>query len=162
MSLRDLMLNRRVALAGLLALAGCGFTPVYGPGGVGNALFGQIETRAPQTAEDFAFDRRITERLGTVTTPRFALNYDLRIASVGQAITADEVTTRYALNGTAAFALRDPAGATVAQGEVSSFTSYSATGTPVATTAAERDARERLARMLADQVVTQLLASAAR
>ena len=49
-------------------------------------------------------------------------------------------------------------GRTVARGQVSSFTSYSTTGTTIATLAAEQDAHKRLARLLADQVVTRLLA----
>lgn len=149
-----------MVLAGALALTACGFTPVYGPQGTGHTLFGQIATRTPQTADEFAFDRRLTERLGTVTNSRYQLTYTLRTASVGQAITPEEVTTRYSLNGTAVFTLTDSTGQTVTDGQVSSFTSYSATGTPVATVAAERDARNRLARMLADQVVTRLLATA--
>ena len=47
----------------------------------------------------------------------------------------------------------------VAQGEVSSFSSYSTEGTVIATNAAHADARGRLAVMLADQVVTRLLAT---
>lgn len=151
---------RRAVLAAALAVAACGFTPVYGPQGAGQAIFGQIATREPRSADDFAFDRRLTERLGTLTQTAYQLDYTLRIASVGQAITPDEVTTRYSLNGTAAFTLTDTSGSVVTRGQVSSFTSYSATGTPVATVAAERDARNRLARMLADQVVTRLMAAA--
>ncbi len=79
---------------------------------------------------------------------------------VPQAITPDQDTTRYSLNGTASYTLTDATTrATVAQGQVSSFTSYSAVGTIIATTAAERDARQRLGTMLADQVVTRLLAA---
>ena len=73
----------------------------------------------------------------------------------------DRITTRYSLNGSADFTLTDATtGATVTKGQVSTFTSYSTTGTTVATLTAEYDARQRLARMLADQVVTRLLAAA--
>ncbi|MFD2440590.1 LPS assembly lipoprotein LptE [Paracoccus kondratievae] len=69
------------------------------------------------------------------------------------------MTTRYALNGTADFVLTEASSAReVTRGQVSSFTSYSTTGTTIATMAAEQDAHDRLARMLADQVVTRLLA----
>ena len=71
------------------------------------------------------------------------------------------MTTRYSLSGTADFALKDQAGRVLAQGRVSSFTSYSTTGTTIATLSAEGDARQRLATMLADQVVTRLLAASA-
>ena len=151
--------SRRAILASALALAACGFSPVYGPGGVGGKLFGQIRTADPSTPDEFIFAGRIAERLGPDQSARFALAYKLRIAVVSQAITKDEVTTRYSLNGTADFVLSDAAsGAQITRGQVSSFTSYSTTGTTIATMAAEQDAHDRLARMLADQVVTRLLA----
>ena len=150
--------RRSVLLAGL-ALAACGFAPVYGPGGAGGKLFGQVRSADPKTPDDFSFAGRIAERLGPDSNPRFELGYRLRIAVVPQAITPDEITTRYALNGSADFVLTESAsGKVVARGQVSSFTSYSTTGTTIATMAAEQDAHERLARMLADQVVTRLLA----
>ena len=90
----------------------------------------------------------------------YDLDYRISAGVVAQAITPDEVTTRYSLNGTADFALTGPGGAMITQGRVSSFTSYSTTGTTISTLAAEGDARERLALMLADQVVTRLLAAA--
>ena len=154
------MWSRRAALAVALLAAGCGFTPVYGPGGAGTRLQGQVRVADPQTADDYAFLRRLTERLGPAETGRYDLAYTLRVAVLPQAITPDEVTTRFSLNGTATYRLTDSAtGATVAQGEVSNFTSHSTVGTVIATNAAEQDARNRLAVMLADQVVTRLLAT---
>ena len=154
------MWSRRAALAVALLAAGCGFTPVYGPGGAGTRLHGQVRVADPKTADDYAFLRRMTERLGPAETGRYDLAYTLRVAVLPQAITPDEVTTRFSLNGTATYRLTDSAtGATVAQGEVSNFTSHSTVGTVIATNAAEQDARNRLAVMLADQVVTRLLAT---
>lgn len=154
------MWSRRAALAVALLAAGCGFTPVYGPGGAGTRLHGQVRVADPQTADDYSFLRRMTERLGPAETGRYDLAYTLRVAVLPQAITPDEVTTRFSLNGTATYRLTDSAtGATVAQGEVSNFTSHSTVGTVIATNAAEQDARNRLALMLADQVVTRLLAT---
>ncbi len=152
-------LPRRVLLAGILALSACGLTPVYGPGGKANQLYGQIRPADPTTLDAFAFNRRLAERLGP-EGDRYDLDYALRIAVVAQAITPDEVTTRYSLNGTADFTLKTRDGASVTSGRVSNFTSYSTTGTTIATLSAEADARQRLARMLADQVVTRLLAAA--
>ncbi|KGJ05664.1 LPS-assembly lipoprotein [Paracoccus halophilus] len=151
--------SRRSLFALLPALAACGFSPVYGPGGTGSRLFGQIRADDPSTPDEYAFAGRLMERLGPDRDARFALAYQLRIAVVPQAITPDEVTTRYSLNGTAGFVLtRAETREVVTRGQVSSFTSYSTTGTTIATMSAEQDAHERLARMLADQVVTRLLA----
>lgn len=157
---RPARLPRRALMAALaLTLAGCTLTPVYSPGGAGTKLFGQIRPSDPKTVDDFNFNRRLAERLGP-EGDAYRLDYTLRVAVVAQAITPEEITTRYSLNGTADFTLRDSGGGAVTQGRVSSFTSYSTTGTTVATLSAEADARERLARMLADQVVTRLLAAA--
>lgn len=155
-------LSRRALLLGVMAVAACGLQPVYGPGGTGTRLQGQVRPRDPKTYEDFAFNRRLAERLGPDGDATLDLDYQISIGVVAQAITPDEVTTRYSLNGTADFLLRDRAGGVVTQGRVSSFTSYSTTGTTIATLSAEGDARQRLASMLADQVVTRLLMAPVR
>lgn len=150
--------GRRAALLGLLALSACGLTPIYGTSGPGRRLFGKVRPRDPQTYQDFAFNRRLGERLGGEGA-EFDLDYRISVGVVPQAITRDEVTNRYSLNGTADFALADRAGRVLVRGRVSNFTSYSTTGTTIATLSAEGDARTRLAEMLADQVVTRLLAA---
>ena len=154
-------LPRRTLLAGaMLALAGCALTPVHAPGGAATALFGQVRPTDPRTPEDFAFNRRLAERLGP-EGGRYTLAYSLRIAAVSQAENPEEVTTRHTLNGTADYTLTDPAGQIVAQGQTSNFTGFSTTGTTVAALAADADARMRLAVILADQVVTRLIAAVA-
>ena len=151
--------SRRGTLLGTLALAACGFAQVYGPGGSGGKLFGKVRTADPRTPDDFTFAGRIAEQFGPDRQPLYELAWQLRIAVVPQAITPEEVTTRYSLNGSAEYVLSEIAtGRKLGRGQVSSFTSYSTTGTTIATMTAERDAHERLARMLADQVVTRLLA----
>ena len=44
--------RRAILLSGALALAACGFTPVYGPGGTGGKLFGQIRADDPNTPDE--------------------------------------------------------------------------------------------------------------
>lgn len=153
-------LSRRAFILSALAVAACGFTPVYGPGGVGQKLFGKVRAADPRNPDEYFFSGFIEQRIGRPTAPVYDLAYNVRVAVVPQAITSDEVTTRYALNGTASFTLTEIATSrVVTRGQVSSFTSYSATGTSIATMTAEQDAHERLAEMLADQVVTRLLAT---
>ena len=50
-------------------------------------------------------------------------------------------------------------GRQITSGTVEAFTSYAATGSTVATQAAEDDARARLAVLLADMIVTRMLAA---
>ena len=49
-------------LAGALVLAACGFSPVYGPGGTGGKLFGQIRAADPSTPDEYTFAGRIAEQ----------------------------------------------------------------------------------------------------
>ncbi|WP_406871046.1 LPS assembly lipoprotein LptE [Thioclava sp. 'Guangxiensis'] len=156
--------NRRTFLLGALAapaLAACGFTPAYGPKGGGAKLLSGVEVDAPQTTDDFAYVRRISERLNPATSPRYRLSYTITTDVMDQAISRDDVTNRYSLNGTATYRLYNTASnAVLLTGRVASFTSWSATGTIVATQTAERDAHKRLMTILADQTVTRLLAQA--
>ena len=151
--------NRRSVLAGALALGGCGFVPVYGTNGTANALNGAIRFQTPLTVAGSRLRSQLEDRLGATTAPQFTLTVTLDIQRDSVAITEDGDITRFTLPGIAIFALRSDAGDTVAQGTVSSFTSYSATGTTVATQVAEEDAEARLAVILADRIVTRLLAT---
>ena len=86
-------------------------------------------------------------------------------------ITPDQDITRYRIRGELTWALRDIAGDTVVtDGMVRNFTGYSApvfdntrgsiAGNTVSVITAERDARERLMTILADQLVSRLIATA--
>ena len=63
--------------------------------------------------------------------------------------------------GSSDYSLRAADGTTITSGSVSGFTGYSTTGTTVATEAAEADAEERLAVLLADQIMARLMAALA-
>ncbi|MDP2063930.1 MAG: LPS assembly lipoprotein LptE [Phaeovulum sp.] len=154
--------DRRSLIVALAALAGCGFTPAFAPDGGAGVLLGAVAPDAPATRDDFALTRRLAERLGPPDAPRYRLAYTIATAASGQAITPDNATTRFSLHGTAAFRLiAIGSGAEVLASAVEGFTSWSASGTSVATRAAEDDAHLRLMRILADQIVTRLLAAAA-
>ncbi|MFN4170382.1 MAG: LPS assembly lipoprotein LptE [Pseudorhodobacter sp.] len=142
------------------ALVGCGFSPAYGPGGPGLKLQNAILADEPRDGFAFELVKRLEERLGPAQAARYGLSYDIGLKSTGVAITTANAITRYNLNGTADWVLRDLASGTrLTGGRAESFTSYSATGSTVAGLAAEGDAQRRLMRILADQIVTQLLAT---
>lgn len=154
--------DRRTFLLGLAALplAACGFTPAYGPAGGATRLRGRIAVQNPVTREDFTFVSRFEQRLGRAQAPAYDLAFTLEATRESGGITAANETTRYTLQGKATYTLADRAsGARVTGGTVRAFTSWSATGTTVAGLAAEDDAARRLAVMLADQVITRLIAA---
>lgn len=157
--------NRRAfvlaPLAALLGLAACGFTPAYAPGGAATALFGTVRAADPTDKNGFDFVERIEERLGRPEDTRYRLAYTITTSAIGVGKTPDNQITRYNLQGAIDYTLTDRDGQRVTGGRVHSFTAYAATGSTVAGLAAEEDAANRLMRMLADQVVAQLIADMA-
>lgn len=153
--------DRRSLILMPLALAACGFTPVYGPGGNGSKLYGQVAVVAPASDESYILYRELEERLGHTEDPVYRLALTPSIARQGQAITAAGEITRFSLVGRVTYSLHRLSDETVvASGNVENFAGYSATGTTVEALAAENDAKERLMSILADQISARLLATA--
>ena len=150
-------LSRRLFIALPLVLAACGFAPVYAPQGAGARLHGNVAVTAPVTRDAYLLTQRLEERLGRSASGAFILDVDISVTQEGLAVDQKGNTTRYTLLGEARYSLTDTAVGTVAtSGTVQNFTGYSATGTTVATLAAEKDAQKRLMIILADQIVTRL------
>ncbi|WP_371229367.1 LPS assembly lipoprotein LptE [Roseovarius sp. 2305UL8-3] len=155
--------NRRTVLLGSLAtaLAGCGFTPAYGPGGSATQLNGTILVDEPTTRPAYLLTRHLEDRLGRASNAQYGLSYAINISESAIAISPNDVTLRYNVLGDVTYALRDlGTGAVVTSGKVDSFTSYSTTGTTVATQASQKDAENRLMTILGDQIVTRLIVAA--
>lgn len=151
------MFSRRASLLGLLALGACGFTPAFGPGGTAGQWKNAVTIETPDSVLGFRMRARLREAFGEATTPRYTLTITPKTDPVPATITPEGDITRLNLTGNAAWVVVDARGAEVHSGFVQTFTSYSATGSTVATQAAESDARDRLAIALADLVVQQLL-----
>lgn len=151
--------DRRALLTGFVALAGCGFRPVYGPGS--DALRNGVQVNTPDSREAFRLKGRIEDRLGPPGGNAHQLQVTLGLTEEPVGVSTGQDITRYTLRGSAEFALSTMDGVAISSGSVRTFVSYSATGTSVSTLAAERDARDRLAIALADQIVTRVLAALA-
>lgn len=152
--------DRRAVLLSLLAAGGCGFTPVYGPGGSAEALRGRIAFDDPDDRMGFVLVRQLETRLGVPSDPLYRLSASIRRGQERIAVTSQGVTNRFQIMGRVDYAVRDErSGRRLTSGSVRNFVSYSATRTTVATRAAEADAEERLMRILADQIVSELLAT---
>lgn len=146
-----------------LSLVACGFTPAYAPGGGGTALQNTILAAEPRDRPAFDFVERLEERLGPSDYPEYGLSYQIALDPVGVAITTDNAITRYHLTGIVTWSLTDViTGTELTGGRTENFTSYSATGSTVAGLAAAEDAAQRLMRILADQIVSQLLATSSQ
>ncbi|HMO07189.1 MAG TPA: LPS assembly lipoprotein LptE [Paracoccaceae bacterium] len=155
--------ERRGLILGLLALPACGFTPAYGPDGGMSALSGRIALPEPRDKATFDLVARLEDRLGRAEAPLFRLETTLRIRPLGLAITPEGAVTRYNLLGGADWRLVEAAtGVERLAGRAESFTSYSTTSSTIAGISAQEDAQVRLMRILADQIVTRLMAEAPR
>jgi LPS-assembly lipoprotein len=154
--------DRRAVLILPLALAACGFTPAYAPGGAATRLLGRMRAADPTDKNGFDLVERLEERLGRSKDPTYVLSYTITTQAAGVGITTENEITRFNLRGVIDYTLSDAAtGARLTGGRVQSFTAYSATGSTVAGLAAEEDAAYRLMRILADQIVARLIAAAA-
>lgn len=142
------------------ALSGCTFTPAYAPGGPAAALQGAVRVDSPDSKNGFDLVERLEERLGRPQAARYALSYQISTERIGVGVTPENAISRYHLRGRVEWQLKDQGGASVTEGVAQSFTSWSATGSTVSGLAAEEDAAYRLMRILADQIVTRLVATA--
>ena len=148
-------LTRRSLIgAAFAALVACGFTPAYGPDGPATALRDRVSVTAPATVTGFALAQRIEDRIGQGDALRLLV--DISDTREPAAVTVDGDTTRFQIVGIATWQLLE--GIEVrAEGRAETFTSYSATGSTVATQSAEADALDRLATALADRIVSDLI-----
>lgn len=157
-----LSFSRRFVLFALPGMvAGCGFSPAFGPGGPGTRLQNTILVDEPNTREAFLFTRHFEERLGRGQPGRYGLSYAIELEEQAIAISGENVTTRFNILGDVKYALRDlQSNVVLFSGKVNNFTGYSASGTPVATQAAQRDAEARLMIIMVDQIIARLTAEA--
>jgi LPS-assembly lipoprotein len=146
-----------------LPLGGCGFTPVYGPGGGGQNLLNNVLVDEPNAKDSYLLVRELEDRLGQ---PGVNAQYGLSLAvsldesAVGRTVAQE--TDRFDVIGEVTYALRGLENKEVrSSGKVSSFVSYSASGTTVSELAARQDAYERLSVILADRIVAELQATEA-
>lgn len=153
--------NRRLFLFSAAALAGCGFTPAFAPGGAATRLQGRVLVDEPSSRPAYLLTRRFEERMGRADAARYGLSYSIALNDAAIAVSPANVITRYNKIGKVTWALRDlETDKVLTSGKAESFTSYSASGTTVATQGAARDAEARLMAILTDQIVTRLIADA--
>jgi LPS-assembly lipoprotein len=154
--------DRRSLLAGLgaLALGGCGFAPVYAPGGTGRALRGTVRAADPVTRADYQFVAELENLLGRPEGARFDLAYRIAVRRIEAGRVQGLGATRIILAGSVDYSMAE-AGLERARGRVAAEAAYSTTATQLATQTAAEDAELRLMRMLADGLVNRLLADPA-
>lgn len=154
-------------------LAGCGYTPAYGPSGPAAQLQIQVAMDAPSNRNEFDLVGQLELRLGHAETPVYQLSYKIDTTSAGVGLTPEQEIIRVNIFGKVRYTLTNIATDQVmTTGSTDTFTGYSvgavdvlatptSTNATISTLAAERDANSRLMVALADQIVTRLIATSA-
>ena len=144
----------------LLALTACGFTPVFGTNGNANVLLNSVLVQEPKNREGYSLTKQIEKRLGRATDPRFNLEVTVTTSEAALNVDTTGDINRYNVLGLVEYTLRDTQTSQIAaSGRVDSFTGYSASGTTVSAQAAKEDAQERLMIILADLLISNLIAT---
>ena len=150
----------------LLAVSACGFRPLYGPAAGGDADPGvvaelaAIEIDLGQDRLDQVVYSDLLDRIspfGPPATPRYRLDLTLRQSKQGVALERDATVSRFNLTLVAEYALLDTeTGDTLTAGSVRAVAAYNVLRSELANVVAERDARDRAARDVADEIKARL------
>ncbi len=146
--------RRPLLLASLLliALASCGFTPVYAPGTKSAAALSDIKIAEPSNEQGYLFTREMEDRLGRAANPSKLLNYKITIR--GEGVESD--TDRRRFVGAVTYELIDiNTRAVLEKGAVDSFAGYAVSDGLFSS--ARQDAIKRLVIILADQLTRELI-----
>ena len=160
-------MTRRFASLLAFALAGCGLQPLYSGGGAGSvaATLRTVEVGPIEGQVGWLVRNKLVDRLGQggTTTPTFRLDVTLDDNITGFGIRGDRAVTRERRTLRARYQLVSLAtGTVVLDATAGSDAGIDVVSSEYATVAAEQTAAERLADVVADQIVARLGVYAAR
>ena len=131
--------------------------PVYGND---NAVRGQFAFETDETVEGLHLGNRLVDRLGAPQNPTYTIKVTVSLSERAATITAEGDSARFNVIGIATWSVvNNASGQQITSGRTEAFTSYAATSSTVATQATRDDARKRLSVILADMIVTRVIAA---
>lgn len=150
------------AAAGSLALAACGYRPMYGGGTKGSAVanelaqvsVGVIPNRIGQILRN-ELERSIAAA-GRNQAKSYTLSVAPRLSSAAIGIQEDATATRANLSLAAAYRLIGPDGQPLFDDTITTITSYNILDDQYATVISREDAERRAARDVAQRMITRL------
>ena len=154
------MMRRFLPLMAALTLSACGLQPLYG-GGSGSTVattLRSVEVAPIDGQVGWLVHNKLMERLGPGGGPPiYRLEVELDDNITGFGIRGDSATTRERRTLRARYRLVDRAnGAVVLDATAGSDAGIDVVSSEYATVAAEQTASERLAMLVADQIVTRI------
>ncbi len=153
---------RAVLAAGILALAGCGFKPIYAISEDGAAPLNQRialgAVSAPEEIQPMIVGA-LTDRMAIENgeTADYELNINVKESAERLAVQIDATVTRYNYRLTAGYVLLNLRNGKKTKGGAKAVTSYNIVSSQYSTLFAERTAREKAARTLAEEIERDLL-----
>ena len=160
------MLPRRAFLlsGSVLAVAGCGFRPLYGTGSA--AANGQVSDELAAVEIPVVGDRngqilrnnliRLFNPGGRPSLPRYRLAVGLRVSEVKLGIQRDDTATRANLVASARYTLTDTAGEELTSGSSRAIASFNILDDEFATLSGSEDARDRALAEIAQDIRTRI------
>jgi LPS-assembly lipoprotein len=148
-----------MTLAGL-ALAGCGFTPLYAAPDVVSNL-ARIDVAAPQGRAGFLLRQHLDDAFarGQSGPAAYKMALSLSEARYPRGIRTDNVATRYEYVLTADYTLTNaPSGTVAKKGHVRVELTYDSADQPYASIAAQQDAEDRATEEAARRIQLELAA----
>ena len=157
-------MKRLLPLAALL-LPGCGLHPLYaggGPGAVASALSG-VEVAPIEGKSGWLIANALRDRFAATGTPRYRLQVKLDDQIAGRGGRRDDSVSRERRTLRARYQLVEAgSGTVVVDATAGSDAGIDVVGSEYATIAAENSAQERLAVIVADQIVARVALYARR
>jgi LPS-assembly lipoprotein len=153
-------MNRVLALVLTLTLSACGLRPVYSggsDGAVAQALQGISITPIAGGKSGWLMQNALSDRLGAGGSGKYRLNVVLDDKIEGFGVRSDDAVTRERRTLRARYQLVDAAtGKTMLDATAGSDVGIDVVSSEYATIAAENTALERLAGIVADQIVSRI------
>jgi LPS-assembly lipoprotein len=151
---------RAAALSLMLALSACGLEPMYGGGSSGTVAtgLGSIQVSAIPERSGWLVRNALVDRLGGESgNPSYRLEVELDDSITAFGIRGDAAVTRERRTLRARYRLVDlGTGEVVLDATAGSDAGIDVVSSEYATVAAEQTAQERLAQVIADQMVSRL------
>lgn len=156
------IVRRLACIAFALALAGCGFHPLYGKYGNKSAdtTFRSIYIEPIPERVGYQLRSDLLDLFNAPSAPSgasYRLKIELRYDEKGLAVQESAAVTRYSYRLTARYQLlKAGTGDVLKKGVVHSLTSYNVVQSPYATVVADKDAQDRAAQDVAERLRTEL------
>jgi LPS-assembly lipoprotein len=151
---------RALALATMLALGGCGLQPMYAGGSSGQVASGlsAIQVAPIPDRAGWLVRNALVDRMGgEAASPTYRLEVELDDNLIAFGIRGDSTTTRERRTLRARYRLVEiGTGEVVLDATAGSDAGIDVVSSEYATVAAEQTAQERLATMIADQMVSRI------